>query len=329
MKAFLTGGTGFVGSHLAEELIRRGYEVHAMVRRDARWLAGLAVAHVRCGFGDAEVLCQALEGCQYVFHNAGLTRARTRDALFAANVGGTVALLEAVRRAAPGVRRVVVTSSQAAAGPSPVVDGFPRPVTEDDPLRPISRYGESKAEMERVLRADFSDLPLTIIRPPSVYGPREADIYTVIKTAAQWRIFPIVGPAEVPRLSLVHVRDLVRGIADAAEADAALGETYFISSEQAYSWSRLHEVIAGALGRKLLTIRVPQALVPPVGAAVETLAGLFGSYPPLNREKAREARAAWVCSPAKAMRDLGFREEVPLEVGMAETVDWYRREGWL
>lgn len=329
MKAFLTGGTGFVGSHLAEELLERGFRVSAMVRNEPRWLAGLDVEHVRCDTRQFDALCRGLEGSDYVFHVAGMTRAPTREALFAANVDATAALLEAVRVAAPGVRRVVVASSQAAVGPSPVENRVARPVTEDDPLRPISLYGESKAEMERMIATQFDDVPITVVRPSAVYGPREADIFTVIKTAARLRVFPIVGSGRRPRLSLIHVRDLVSGMADAALSNAALGETFFIGSQRAYSWNEIRDAVSGALVRRLVTIPVASPLVAPIGAVVEGAGSLLGKYPPLNREKAREAREAWVCSIEKARRVFDYVEQVRLPVGMAETVAWYRREGWL
>ncbi|MEM1041430.1 MAG: NAD-dependent epimerase/dehydratase family protein [Bacteroidota bacterium] len=325
MKAFVTGGTGFVGSHLAEELVRRGYdEVRCLVRSDPKWLDGLPVETVGGDLFDAEALRRGARGADIVYHVAGLTRAETQEALDRANVAGTLNLLAAVRDAAPDVRRVLITSSLAACGPSGA-----QPLKEAEPLEPISRYGLSKARMEEAVQKHYAGLPVTTVRPPAVYGPREADIYTIIKAADKQRVFPVVGKGEQPQLSLVHVRDLVRGMADAAEAGKAAGETYFIGSEAYYAWNEIRDAVLGALGRRALKLNVPRALVGPVGAAVERVGGLFGQYPPLNREKAREATASWLCSVAKARRDFGYRQTVEIEDGMAETVRWYRRHGWL
>ncbi len=330
MRAFVTGGTGFVGSHLVEELLRRGYEVRCLVRSDPKWLGGLGIVPVRGDLFDERALTEGVRGADLVFHVAGLTRAATPEALDRVNVTGTLNLLAAVRRAAPEVQRVVVTSSLAACGPSGA-----QPLKEAEPLEPVSHYGRSKARMEEAVRRRFMDpgagdrLPVTIVRPPAVYGPREADIFTLIRAADKQRIFPVVGKGDKPQLSLVHVHDLVRGMADAAETRGTAGQTYFIGSEAYYAWNEIREAVLGALGHGALKLNVPRAFVKPVGSVVERVGGLFGQYPALNREKAGEATASWLCSVAKARQAFGYKQTVEVEEGMAETVAWYRRHGWL
>jgi nucleoside-diphosphate-sugar epimerase len=330
--AFVTGGTGFVGSHLVEEVRRRGYAVRALVRKDPKWLDGLDVETVTGDLFDLDALRQGMEGATAVFHVAGLTRAPDYAALERANVTGTLNVLE-VAAEQPGPPRVLVTSSLAAVGPSDrLPDGSGKPHTETALLRPISDYGKSKAEMERAIekwqRGRETPLPLVIVRPPAVYGPREADIFTLFQTASKG-LFPIVGDGHKPQLSLVHVRDLVRGMADALESDTAMGQTYFLSSARGYSWDEIREAALRGLGKKALRINVPKALVGTVGAVSEVVGRLTGRYPPLNREKAREAKEAWVCSTEKAKRDFGYAQQVRLEDGMGETMAWYREHGWL
>ncbi|MEM6784717.1 MAG: NAD-dependent epimerase/dehydratase family protein [Bacteroidota bacterium] len=330
---FVTGGTGFVGSHLVEELLNReADDVRCLVRSRPKWLDGLPVHHVQGGLHDLDALLDGVSEADEVYHVAGLTRAPSQEQLDKANVAGTLNVLEAVRQAAPHVQRVVIVSSLAAVGPSPVEAGVVQPLDEAAPLAPISMYGRSKATMEWAVenwRAKHpSAPPISVVRPPAVYGPREADIFTVIQTASRG-LFPIVGDGEAPALSLVHVRDLVRGIADLAESPLAKGETYFVGSEAAYSWSEIRDAVVGALGRRALTLKVPSKLVAGVGTVVEKVAGVFGQYPPLNREKAEEARHAWICSVDKAKRHVGYGQQVALDEGMRETVAWYRAEGWL
>ncbi|PAP76410.1 NAD-dependent epimerase/dehydratase family protein [Rubrivirga marina] len=329
--AFLTGGTGFVGSHLAEELLRRGYAVRALVRRDPKWLEGLPVEIVSGDLHDTDALAAGVDGAALVAHVAGLTRARSQAELDRANVDGTRAVLDAVRdatEAGGAAPRVLVTSSLEAMGPNRIgPDGRPEPATEADVPQPVSMYGLSKARMEDAVRRDYVGLDVTVVRPPAVYGPREADLYEMAKGAARG-LFPVVGREDVPRVSMVFVRDLVRGMADLAETDAARGETYFVGTPGS-SWAEVRAALEAALGRTTVTLRVPGAVIGAVGALAERVGGLVGKLPPLTQDKAEAARHAWVCSSEKAREAVGYAPEVGLVEGWAETVAWYRARGWL
>jgi dihydroflavonol-4-reductase len=322
MRAFVTGGTGFVGSHLVEELLERGAEVRALVRSSPRWLANLPVEVVSPDLGDPAALREALRDTDTLFHVGALTRAPAEAALLEANVEDARRVLDAA--AGAGVARVLVTSSQAAAGPS---NGAP--LDEFAPMRPLSAYGRSKAAMERMVRDHVLGDRTVIVRPPSVYGPREVDIHTIIRTAAHQRIFPVVGDARAPSLSLVYVSDLVRGMADAVSSEAAAGGTFFLTGPRDYSWDEVRKAVAAALGHAVLRVPVPRALVAPAGALAEGFGRLFGRYPPLNRDKAREARAEWRASSDHARETFGYDPLVELDEGMRQTVDWYREHGWI
>lgn len=325
--AFVTGGTGFVGSHLVEELLGRGYAVRALVRRDPKWLDGLEIETVRGSLDDAAALRRGVEGVSLVAHVAGLTRARDQATLDRANVDGTRAVLDAVRQSG-GAPRVLVTSSLEAMGPNRVgPDGLAVPATEADVPQPVSMYGLSKARMEDAVRRDFADLGATVVRPPAVYGPREADLYEMAKGAARG-LFPIVGRADVPRLSLVFVRDLVRGMADLLESDDAAGETFFVGTP-GVSWAEVRAALEAALGRKTVALKVPGRLIGAVGALAERVGGWVGTLPPLTADKAEAARHSWICSSEKAAAAVGYAPEVGLVEGWTETVAWYRRQGWL
>ena len=331
--AFVTGGTGFVGSHLVEELLRRGYDdVRCLVRSRQKWLQPLDITPVRGDLSDVDVLWEAIQGVDVVYHVAGITRAESWEAFYAANVQATLNLMGAVQTANPDIDRVLATSSLAAVGRCD--DDV---ATEEAPLQPISRYGRSKAEMEKALQtpqphqhtAYADELPITVVRPPAVYGPRDRDILTFFQ-AVKKGVCPVVGGGSDPALSLVHARDLARGMADCAESDATRGETYFIGSEAAYAWNDVKDATTKALDQWALTIPVPGPLVGAVGALAEWGGRLVGTYPALNREKAREIRYACTrCSVAKAQRDFGYEQQVSLHEGVQETIEWYEREGWL
>ena len=330
--AFVTGGTGFVGSHLVEELWRRNVdEIRCLVRSDPKWLSALDVEYVRGDLSDVEALWTALDGVTHVYHTAGLTRAPTWDPFYEVNVQGTLNLMGAIKHAAPDVERVLVTSSLAAVG-----KGATNTATEDDPLRPVSRYGRSKAQMEEALydahdmTESYGDaLPITVVRPSAVYGPRDRDLLDLFQ-AVQRHVFPIVGSSTDPVLSLVHVRDLVEGMVAASHTPEAEGETYLLGSTRPYAWNEVKQAATDALDTWAATLPIPPFLVGAVGMMAEAWGSLTGTYPPLNRDKARELRhACTACAIDKAARDFDYTPSIPLASGVAATVDWYRDEGWL
>jgi nucleoside-diphosphate-sugar epimerase len=330
--AFVTGGTGFVGSHVVEELLDRGAaEVRCLVRTEPKWLAEVDVTPVPGDLSDVETLWEALDGVDEVYHVAGRTRAPTEEAFYEANVQGTLNLLGAVKHAAPNLRRVLVTSSLAAVGRCEQTVA-----TETAPLRPVSRYGRSKAQMEAALTESHQmtesyaeALPLTVVRPPAVYGPRDRDILDFFQ-AVQRHVCPVVGGGSARSLSLVHARDLAAGMVDACRHPDAANETYFLGSERPYAWSDVKQAATAALGTWAVSVPVPGPLLGLVGAASEAWGRLTGTHPPLNRDKAREIRhACTACSSEKARRDFGYAPSIALDAGVAATVDWYRAEGWL
>ena len=329
---FVTGGTGFVGSHLVEELMERDVdEIRCLVRSDPKWLSDLDVEYVRGDLSDVETLWSALDGVTHVYHVAGITRAPSWEPFYEVNVKGTLNLLGAVKHAAPHVERVVVTSSLAAVGRA-----ASDVATEETPLRPVSRYGRSKAEMEAALQdphkmttSYWDALPITVVRPPAVYGPRDRDILDFFR-AVKRHVCPIVGGGSARTLSLVHGRDLARGLVEASWHPDAAGETYFLGSEQPYAWNEVKEAATEALDTWAVTLPVPGPLVGAVGAAAEAWGTLTGAYPPLNRDKAREIRhACTACSIDKAQAHFGYRPQIPLDEGVARTIEWYDERGWL
>lgn len=327
MKVLLTGATGFIGSHVAEILVGKGYDVYCLTRKTSsmQWLTSPHIRTVEGSLGSEESLYKAVADAGMVFHIAGLTSARNRTEFFQGNQGGTRNLLNAVLKTAPNLEHFVHVSSLAAVGPAVSLH---QPVDETTPYHPITAYGESKKAAEEEVLAERSRLPVTIVRPPAVYGPRDTAILTFFQTVNRG-IAPLIGFAD-KHVSLIHSADLARGIVMAGESERSIGESYFISSNRFYTWSEVSRVTGTALNKRLLTLKLPHGLVKAI-AGMSGFLGRFASKPPvLNYEKGLDMiQPYWICSHEKAERDFGYRQEVSIEDGVADTVDWYIKQGWL
>lgn len=324
--SFVTGANGFVGSHLVDYLLELGHEVHAIVRptSNLQWLEGKSVVLHACGLGEVEPLRQAFQGAHYIYHIAGVVKVPTEADFMRGNRDMTRNVLEAAK-GLPTLRRVLVTSSMAATGYAELGSS----VNEDDPLRPIEPYGNSKVAQENVTWEYAQEgVPITIVRPPGVYGPRDTEIFTFFK-AIKSGVSAIMGwtPKE---MSLIHVRDLVQGMYLAATQEISLNKVYFLGSTECYNWKELGEIASKVMNKKTITIHIPHFVIFLLGFLGELAESWFGADVALNRDRAyRITRPSWYCSSNKAVEELGFRQTVSIEDGFRQTVDWYKEKGWL
>lgn len=324
MNAFVTGGTGFIGSHLTESLIDHPdyNHVKCLVRSTEKWLEGKSYEQVKGDLYAIKTMEKALKNVDVIFHLAAIVKAPTQNELDYANVEATENIIRLAVKT--GVKKIVVLSSLAAAGPSQGT-----PLTEDDPMRPVSMYGISKKRMEKMIHdVAPDDISISILRPPAVYGPREDQIYTLFK-AMNYGVAPIVGDGNHPELSIVYVMDLVQGILKAAEQNDPGIHTYFISGEKVANWNMIRNIVTTVLGKKNIPVKLNPAWVKRIAGAVETTASFFGLYPVINREKANEMILEWTCSHRKAVNELNYHPEYSLEEGISRTLRWYKQHGWL
>ena len=325
-RAFITGATGFIGSHLVDQLLKKNYEIKCLVRKTSnlKWLKDKGIEFVYGDLFDKEALTPELKNTDYVYHIAGVTFAKKKEDFYKGNVDATKSLLEITLAANPELKKFIHISSQAAAGPS--FDG--KPIDETRDYHPLTTYGKSKMEAEKIVRTYFDKLNCTVVRPPAVYGPRDYAIYEYFKAMSRG-LQPLIG-FENKMISLIHAVDLVDGIILAGESDKAKSNIYFISSEKFYNWREVGEITQRLLGKKSLKIVIPHFAVHVVGFFSEVFGYMSTKPVILNREKVKDiTQAYWICSIEKAKHDLGFKEKFTLEGGFKSTIDWYRQNKWL
>lgn len=324
--SLVTGSSGFVGSHLVDKLLELNHNVRVIMRKESKlkWIDPRRVEIFNCNYDDVENLRDAVSNVDYVFHVAGVIKAKTKEIYYKGNVEVTQNLLEAVEQFNPSLNRFVFISSQAAAGPSP----SNQPKTEEMECNPVTTYGKSKLEAERVVRNYEGKIPFTIVRPSAVYGPRDSEILLFFQTLKKG-IQPMVGFSE-KYVSLVHIQDLIDGILLAAFSDKSLNQTYFISSEKGYGWEEIGNISSKIFGKRVLKLRIPHFMIFTVAAISQFFSYFRKEATILNLEKAREmVQNSWVCSVEKAKRELGYSQKVDLEQGVRETIQWYKENGWL
>ena len=327
MEVLVTGATGFIGSFVAEYFASKGYSVRCTVRptSNLRWVENKGYKLVYSNFESPENLKEAVEGVDLVLHVAGVIAAKDYNGYLKGNRDSTYNLLRACEKYNPNLRKFLYVSSLTVVGPA---KSLSEPVDETTECKPITRYGQSKLEGEKEV-LNFKDIfPVTIVRLPAIYGPRDTALLDMFKVVYKG-IAPLVG-FKKKYLSLLHSDDAVEGIYLAATSSNSSGEIFFISSESFYSWDELIDWMVEVSGKKALKIRIPESLVYTAGFLSELLGKVNGKVPMFNLEKARDfVQDFWICSPRKAMAKLGFRQKIQPKDGFKSTFEWYLKNGWI
>jgi nucleoside-diphosphate-sugar epimerase len=334
-RALVTGATGFVGSNLVAHLRHLGWEVNCLVRDAARAApleqlgANLFLGHL----DDEESIECAIAETDCVFHVAGRVRALSSRQFEKDNVVGTRHVMEAA--AAQDESPVVIyVSSLAAGGPSR--RDTPRLESDDD--EPVSDYGRSKHAAERAAAAFADEVPLSVVRPPIIFGAADRASLAIFRSVRMLRLLPVPGFRRFP-VSLVHVADLCEAMVRIAQrgervphnGSMKLGEgIYYVAAERTIPYGELGKLAAQALGHGAIALPLPRAFFWILGGAMEVVGQLRREPGVINLDKIREAVApGWVCSDKKLRQSLGYAPGAPLEERFSATAAWYREHGWL
>ena len=321
MNVLITGGTGFVGRHLAEEL-SRDHHVTLLVRNPSRLENFPGRERITIVAGDLTGGAPLPGDVEMVFHLAAVTKARRPGDFHAVNVSGTEVFLERLR-SLPRLRRVLLLSSQAAAGPS-VGD---RPRDEEDIPAPVSSYGRSKLAQENIV-SRLAPVPWVIVRAPTVFGPHDMDMLQALRTVRSGWLLQL---GHVQRYySIIYVRDLVAAMSCAAFSSPD-NELFYAANDvpiEMGGWLALAAQLLGQKRLRPLTVPVPVAFM--AAALAEGWDRLSGRAGIFNRDKIREMRhPSWLCTNEKMRQTLHFQPQYGLTDALQTTIDWYRQRGLL
>ena len=322
----MTGGTGFIGSHTVEQLLEEGFHVRCLIRphqTNLRWLQSLPVELVKGDLLNLASISKCIEDAEYIIHLAGTTKAKHQSEFLTGNVTLTDNLLLAASQL-KHLKKFCYISSLTAVGPSPT--GIP--LNETALCHPITAYGKSKLEAEHVCQKYSEKLPIVVIRPPAVFGPRDTDILEIFKWVSHG-LKPVLG-SSAKTLSLVYAPDLAKGIIRATFDERTAGETYNIADPAIFTFSSIINYLATFIHKRSIQVHLPKGLIYSM-AGITQFVSLLSSKPAvLNIEKARDLlQKHWVCNPQKIHEHIGFQTSTFIYDGINQTFRWYKDKGWL
>ncbi len=325
-KSLVTGGTGFIGSHLVQAILDKGDEVRCLVRKESshEWIRGLDIETVQGDCTDFPSLKSVVEGVDRVYHVAGVSRATDHAAFYQTNTLGTENLIRACVEITPNLERFVYLSSQVATGPCKG-NGLS---VETDPCLPVSHYGQSKRLAEEAVLKFRDRIKVVILRPCAVYGPRDRDFLPFFRTIGMGIQIGLWGLDQ--RLSLCYVDDLISSIMAAGRKEIPSGEIFFVCDGNAYTWQDLGRTIAEVMDVRTIHLRLPVSFFRWLAGLSDFISRTSGRPRIFGKERYQELiQPNWCCDFSKAMSELDVSPSYDLKGGIAATVRWYRAQGWL
>lgn len=338
MKILITGASGFIGSFIVEEALRRGFETWAAVRGSSsrQFLTDERIHFIELNLSSEEQLCEQLKDHQfdYVVHAAGVTKCLNKADFHRINTEGTQNLVRAIIALKMPLRRFVYISSLSIMGAIREQQPYTE-ILESDEARPNTAYGQSKLEAEQWLASLPSctgggggGFPYVILRPTGVYGPRERDYFMMAKSIQSHTDFAVGYKQQ--DITFVYVTDVVQAVFLAMEKGQT-GRKYFLSDGEVYQSSTFSNLIRKELGNPWwIRITAPIWVLRVVTFVGEYVGRLTGKVTALNNDKYNIMRQRnWRCDIEPARQELGYEPQVKLEEGVRRSIKWYKDNGWL
>ena len=336
MKILVTGASGFIGSYIVEEALRRGFDTWAAMRRSSskQFLKDERINFIELNLDDQQQLEQQLKDhtFDYVVHAAGVTKCLDHRDFFRINTEGTKHLVGALLALKMPIRRFVYISSLSVFGAIREQQPYTE-ILETDTPQPNTDYGRSKLEAERWLdslnaNGEHTPFPYVILRPTGVYGPRERDYFLMAQSIKNHSDFAVGYKRQ--DITFVYVQDVVQAVFLACEKGQT-GRKYFLSDGQVYQSTTFSDLIRRELGSPWwIRITAPVWVLRVVTFFGEHWGRLTGKISALNNDKYNILRQRnWRCDITPAVRELGYKPEYQLERGVGLAIKWYKENGWL
>lgn len=333
-RILITGASGFIGSFLVEKALERGYSTWAGVRASSsrQYLQDDRIQFLDLNFGDKEKLTSQLkefvaehEKFDYIIHNAGVTKCLNATDFDKVNFQYTANFIDALVEAQAIPEKFVLMSSLSAFGLGDEKNYTPIKLT--DTPNPNTAYGKSKLKAEQYLQSQTA-IPYIILRPTGVYGPREKDYYLMVKTVKSGLD---VGAGFKPQhLTFIYVKDLVDAAFLSLESTAR-NRAYFVADGDVYTDKEYTQLVKESIGKKhVLSLKVPLWLLKAISVVAEKMSKLTKKPSTLNRDKYKIMKQRnWECDITPLVSELGFSPKYDLRKGLEESVEWYKKNGWL
>ena len=337
MKILITGASGFIGSFIVEEALRRGFETWAAVRGSSskQYLNDERIHFIQLNLDDQQQIEEQLRGkdFDYVVHAAGVTKCLDKQDFYRINTSGTKHLVRALIAVKMPLKKFVYLSSLSVFGAIHEQQPY-QDICENDTPHPNTEYGRSKLEAERWLtesleaRSEGTVFPYVILRPTGVYGPRERDYYLMVKNIKMHSDFAVGYKRQ--DITFVYVQDVVQAVFLACEK-GPVGRAYFLSDGKVYQSSTFSDLIRKELGNLWwIRITAPIWLLRVITFIGDIVGRLTGKVSALNNDKYHILRQRnWRCDISPAVNELGYKPEYTLERGVALAVKWYKDNGWI